>query len=54
VGGFAAERWIAKKDFEPAAKATWGTLVGTTLGMAVRVGLSVTMIGVFIVDALWW
>lgn len=54
VGGFAAERWIAKKEFHPAAKATWGTVVGTTLGMVVRVGISVAMIAVFFVDALWW
>ena len=54
VGGFVAERYIAKKEFHPAAKATWGTVVGTTLGMVARVGLSVAMIAVFFVDALWW
>lgn len=54
AGGFAAEKWLAKKDFQPAARATWGTLVGTTVGMGVRVGISVAMIAVFLVDALWW
>lgn len=54
VGGFAAERWIAKKDFHPAAKATWGTVVGTTVGMVVRLGISVAMVLLFFADALWW
>lgn len=54
IGGFAAEKWIAKKDFHPAAKATWGSVVGTTLGMLIRLGISVAMVAVFLVDALWW
>lgn len=54
VGGFLAERYLAKKEFHPAARATWGTVVGTTLGMVVRVGLSVAMVLLFFVDALWW
>jgi uncharacterized protein YqgC (DUF456 family) len=54
VGGFAAEKWIAQKEFKPAARATWGTVVGTTLGMVARVGISVAMVAVFLIDALWW
>jgi uncharacterized protein YqgC (DUF456 family) len=54
VGAFAAEKWIARKEFHPAMRATWGTVVGTTLGMAARVGISVAMIALFFVDALWW
>jgi uncharacterized protein YqgC (DUF456 family) len=54
VGGFAAEKWIARKEFHPALRATWGTVVGTTVGMVVRVVISVAMVGVFFLDALWW
>lgn len=54
AGGYIAERYVAKKEFHPAVKATWGTVVGTTLGMVVRIGLSVAMVAVFFVDALWW
>jgi uncharacterized protein YqgC (DUF456 family) len=54
IGGFAAEMCIAKKSFHPAAKATWGSIVGTTLGVVVRLGISVAMIVVFLVDGLWW
>jgi uncharacterized protein YqgC (DUF456 family) len=54
VGGFLGERYVARKEFHPALRATWGTVVGTTVGMVVRVGISVAMIAVFFLDALWW
>jgi uncharacterized protein YqgC (DUF456 family) len=54
IGGFVAEKWIANKEFHPSAKATWGSVVGTTLGLVVRLGISVAMIAVFLVDGLWW
>jgi uncharacterized protein YqgC (DUF456 family) len=54
VGGFVAEMFFARKQFHPALRATWGTVVGTTVGMVARVGISVAMIAVFFVDALWW
>jgi uncharacterized protein YqgC (DUF456 family) len=54
LGGFLAEMFLARKEFHPALRATWGTVVGTTVGMGVRVGISVAMIAVFFVDALWW
>lgn len=52
IGGFAAEKLIARKDFHPAAKATWGTVVGTTVGMGVRFAISGAMVAVFFIDAL--
>jgi uncharacterized protein YqgC (DUF456 family) len=54
IGGFLGERYVARKEFHPALRATWGTVVGTTVGMVVRVGISVAMIAVFFIDALWW
>ena len=53
VGGFVAELLIARKKMGPAVKATWGSLVGTTLGMAVRIGISIAMVVVFMFDVIW-
>jgi uncharacterized protein YqgC (DUF456 family) len=54
AGGFAFELFFARKEMRPAIKSTWGTLVGTTLGMVLRIAVSAAMIVVFLVDALWW
>lgn len=54
IGGFLAERFIARKETRPAVRATWGSVVGTTLGMAVRLVISVVMVLAFLVDAFWW
>ena len=54
VGGFAFEMLFAKMEVKPAAKSTWGTLLGTGVGLVARMGVSVMMIGVFVVDALFW
>ena len=54
VGGFAFEMLFAKMEVKPAAKSTWGTLLGTGVGLVARIGVSVMMIGVFVVDALFW
>jgi hypothetical protein len=53
VGGFVAELLIARKKLGPAAKATWGSVVGTTLGMAVRIGISIAMVVLFMFDVIW-
>jgi uncharacterized protein YqgC (DUF456 family) len=45
---------FAKMEVKPAAKSTWGTLLGTGVGLVARIGVSVMMIGVFVVDALFW
>jgi hypothetical protein len=54
VGGFAFEMLFAKQPLNPAIKATWGTVVGTTLGLMLKLGLSGAMIACFFVDVLWW
>lgn len=54
AGGFAFEMVMAKKELKPAARSTWGTLLGTGMGLLARLGVSVAMIVVFFVDALFW
>jgi uncharacterized protein len=54
IGGFAFELLFAKKEMKPALKSTWGTLLGTGVGLALRLLVSLAMIATFLVDALWW
>lgn len=54
AGGFAFEMLFAKMELKPAAKSTWGTLLGTGLGLVARLAVSVVMVSVFVVDALFW
>ena len=54
VGGFAFEMLFAQKEVKPAVRSTWGTLVGTGVGLLARVAVSVAMIAVFVVDSLFW
>ncbi len=54
VGGFAFELLLAKKEFKPAVRSTWGTLLGTGVGLLARIGISVAMIAVFFADAVVW
>lgn len=54
IGGFAFEMAFAKKKMSPAAKATWGTMVGTGVGMVARFGIGLIMIAWFLVNALWF
>lgn len=54
AGGFAFEMLFAKKEMAPAAKSTWGTIVGTGVGLVLRLVISLAMVAVFLVDALWW
>lgn len=53
IGGFAAEMLLAKKELAPAAKSTWGTFLGTGVGLALRLGIAILMIVAFVVDAMW-
>lgn len=53
VGGLVAELLLARKKMGPAMKATWGSVVGTTVGLAARVGISLAMVAVFVLDVLW-
>jgi uncharacterized protein len=54
AGGLAFEVFLAKRDFRSGMKSTWGSVVGTGVGLITRVLLSLAMVLVFLVDALWW
>jgi uncharacterized protein YqgC (DUF456 family) len=41
---------FARKKVSGSLKSTWGTLVGTAVGVLVRGGLAVAMIILFIID----
>jgi uncharacterized protein YqgC (DUF456 family) len=53
IGGLVAELLLARKKMGPAVKATWGSVVGTTVGLAARIAISLAMIAVFVLDVLW-
>jgi uncharacterized protein YqgC (DUF456 family) len=52
LGGLCFELVFAKKRMAPAVKSTWGTLLGTGLGLVVRLVLSLGMILTVLVDIL--
>ncbi len=54
IGGLVFEVLFAKKEMRPAMKSTWGTVVGTGVGLVLRLGVSLAMVAVFFIDALWW
>jgi uncharacterized protein len=54
AGGLIGEMVFAKRDWKEGMKSTWGSVLGTGLGMVARLALSVGMIGVFFIDALLW
>lgn len=54
IGGLVFEILFAKKEIKLAAKSTWGTVVGTGLGLIARLAVSLVMVAVFFIDALWW
>lgn len=56
IGALAAELIIARREFKPAAKSTWGTLLGTVAGLLIKVGLGLAMVVYFFLDvfALKW
>ena len=54
IGGFVFEMIFAKKQVRPAVRSTWGTILGTGAGMIIRIIVSVAMVIVFLIDALWW
>jgi len=53
LGALAAEMIIAKRTLKPAAKSTWGTLIGTVAGLLLKAGLGLAMVGYFFVDVFW-
>ncbi len=44
---------LGGKGLLPAGKSTWGTFLGTTAGIACKVGIAAVMIAWFFVAALW-
>lgn len=53
VGVLTGELILARKELGPAASASWGTLLGTLLGVLGKFVIAVAMVGVFWVT-LWW
>lgn len=54
AGAFAFELLLARKQLGGATRSTWGTLVGTALGILIKGGISLAMIGAIIVDLFVW
>jgi len=50
IGAFAGELLFARKQLSGSLKSTWGTSVGTAVGVLVRGGLAVAMLIFIIVD----
>ncbi len=53
AGGFTFELVFAKKEVGHAVKSTWGTVLGTGMGLVLRLVLSVIMVTCFFLDAFW-
>ena len=53
IGSLAAEMIIAKRQLKPAAKSTWGTVVGTMAGLVLKTILGLAMVGYFFIDVFW-
>ena len=53
IGVLAGELILARKELGPAAAASWGTVVGTLLGVLGKFIIAVAMVGVFCLS-LWW
>jgi hypothetical protein len=54
LGGLAFELFVARRDVHSSVRGTWGTLVGTGMGLVARVVVAVLMLGVFLGDVFWW
>lgn len=52
IGVFAFEMLFAKQQWKPATKSTWGTLLGTGVGLAFKVAIAAVMVVWFYVDTL--
>ena len=53
VGVLAGELIVARKDIGPAAFASWGTIVGTLLGVLGKFLVAVAMVATFWVALVW-
>jgi uncharacterized protein len=52
LGGFCFELWLGEKDVQGASRSTWGTVLGTVAGLAMRFALSLMMVAIFVLDVL--
>jgi uncharacterized protein YqgC (DUF456 family) len=52
IGVLAAEILLARKDLIPAARSSWGTLLGTIAGMVCKFAIDITMVAIFLFAAL--
>ena len=53
VGGFVFEMLFAKKQVHKAVKSTWGVVVGTGMGLVLRLMVALAMVASFFIDAFW-
>ena len=53
LGVLTAEILLARRTLGPAAKSSWGTLLGTVAGMAAKVMIDFAMVGAFFVGWYW-
>jgi uncharacterized protein YqgC (DUF456 family) len=53
AGALLFERVLAKREWKPAAKSTWGALVGTGAGLVLKGGAGVVMVAYFFIDLFW-
>ncbi len=54
IGGVAFELIFAKKQLQPAAKSAWGSLLGTGVGLVLRLIIALAMVAAFLLDVLVW
>lgn len=54
IGGISFELIFAKKRLQPAAKSAWGSLLGTGVGLVLRLIVALGMVATFFLDALVW
>ena len=52
AGALCAEVIFAGRSLGPAVRSGWGTLLGTTAGMAAKIVIDVTMVGLFFASTL--
>jgi hypothetical protein len=54
IGGVSFELIFAKKRLQPAAKSAWGSLLGTGVGLVLRLIIALGMVAAFLLDVLVW
>ncbi|MFO1484178.1 MAG: DUF456 domain-containing protein [Verrucomicrobiaceae bacterium] len=54
IGGVSFELIFAKKRLQPAAKSAWGSLLGTGVGLVLRLIVALGMVAVFLLDVFVW